>query len=192
MGFFSWLTADTEESIPVAISPRHKGRTVYMLQPGDEPALAEDDYRGDGIFDGENAYVWLARRHMSAEDLAEVEKQAEGHPDHIDTMLHQIGVSIELGQYYEHRDTGVKYAIFHPLHRATGVEATLLDCNFITKRPEFGGLNANEAMEQGILVSHKVPKPRYPLKFSFDPNAVYEELPASKTCPWQGCYYDDA
>lgn len=190
MGFFSWLTADTEESIPVSISPRHQGRTVYMLQPGDEPALAEDDYQGDGIFGGENAYVWLARRHMSDEDKAEVEKAADGHPDHIDEMLHQIGVSLSLGQYYEHRDTGAKYSIFHPLHRCTGVETTHLAVNYMTKRPEFGGLNANEAIEQGLLVRHDVPEPRFPIKFSFDPDAVYEDLPASKTCPSQGIYYD--
>jgi hypothetical protein len=31
---------------------------------------------------------------------------------------------------------------------------------------------------------------RFPLKFSFRANAVYEDLPASLPCPHQGCYYD--
>jgi hypothetical protein len=31
----------------------------------------------------------------------------------------------------------------------------------------------------------------YPLKFSFNPDAVYEDLPASESCPFQGYFYED-
>ena len=191
MGFFSWLTADTQESIPVSISPRHKGRTVYMLQPGDEPALAEPQYYGDGVFDGENAYVWLARHHMTSEQIAEIEKQADGNPDLLDRLMHMVGVSIEMGKYYVHRDTGEKYSVFHPVHPATGVEVTHINATYDQPVKEFGGLKPNEAIESGLLIQHDVPEPRFPLKFSFDPNAVYEDLPASRICPNQGIYYDD-
>lgn len=29
----------------------------------------------------------------------------------------------------------------------------------------------------------------YPLKFSFDPGAIYEDLPEAKGCPAQGYFY---
>jgi len=32
----------------------------------------------------------------------------------------------------------------------------------------------------------------YPLKFSFDPDAKYEDLPAAKNCPDQGFFYEEA
>lgn len=190
MGAFSWLTADTEESIPVSYSPRHKGRTVYMLQPGEDPAIAEPEYEGYGRFGGKSAYVWLAERNLTADQIAAVRAGADEEMD-AESQLYQIGVTLEMGKYFVHRDTGVKYSVFHPIHPATGVETVHINGTYGEPREEFGGLDANDAIKDGVIVPHPVPAPKFPLKFSFDPDAVYEDLPASKVCPNQGIYYDD-
>jgi hypothetical protein len=122
MGFFSWKTADTQESIPNI----HAGkpiRTVYLLQPGGKPSIAESSYGGYGYFGGIDAYAWLARMN-SEEDWTDK-------PDK------------------EIRDFGIRWWF------------------------------------------HEREKIRYPLKFSFNPNAVYEALPASEECEYQGYFYPD-
>lgn len=58
MGMFSWLTADTQESISNTYSTRG-AQTVYMLRPHEVPPLQEDNYEGYGVFGGMDAYVWL-------------------------------------------------------------------------------------------------------------------------------------
>ena len=62
MGFFSWMTSDTERSI----ANRHSNRetfTVYMLSP-DGSHLKEDSYDGYGLFGGVDAFVhWMKFNH---------------------------------------------------------------------------------------------------------------------------------
>jgi len=57
MGFFSWTTADTNESIMNSYTD--ECRTVYLLQPGRRP-IKEEEYEGYGVFGGVDAYEWLA------------------------------------------------------------------------------------------------------------------------------------
>lgn len=73
MGFFSWKTADTDETIWNAHS-NHGAQTVYLLQPDGQPPLREDSYDGYGVFGGVDAYAWLARQNLPAE-------QTEGRSD---------------------------------------------------------------------------------------------------------------
>lgn len=50
-----------------------------------------------------------------------------------------------------------------------------------------------EKRELGIhLAFHRTKEVVYPLKFSFNENAVYESLPPAKDCPHQGFFFDDA
>jgi len=65
MGFFSWKTADTKKSINNIHSRRPHKRTVYMLQPNGGDPIAENDYDGYGIFNGIDAYAWLARMNLA-------------------------------------------------------------------------------------------------------------------------------
>ena len=58
MGFFSWMTADTNESISNAYSDRGTF-TVYLLA-SDGRKFREDNYDGYGIFGGKDAYQLLA------------------------------------------------------------------------------------------------------------------------------------
>jgi hypothetical protein len=58
MGFFSWLTSDTKESIPSTYSTR-RPITVYMLAP-DGRRWKETDYEGYGVFGGKDFHELLA------------------------------------------------------------------------------------------------------------------------------------
>ncbi|HAS6097089.1 TPA: hypothetical protein I7145_20910, partial [Vibrio vulnificus] len=63
MGFFSWKTCDSKESISNVYSGRQV-RTVYLLQPHGQKPLQENAYEGYGIFGGLNAHVWLAKANL--------------------------------------------------------------------------------------------------------------------------------
>lgn len=66
MGYFSWKTADTGQTIWNEES--HQGaRTTFLLQPDGKPPLREDSYEGYGVFGGVDAYAWLARQNLPAE-----------------------------------------------------------------------------------------------------------------------------
>jgi len=72
--------------------------------------------------------------------------------------------------------------------------------NYGTIEPKFGK-TPNELIESGeweVVSIQKAIKKKYPdwefkyaLKFSFDPNAVYEELPLAKDCDCQGFFYPE-
>jgi hypothetical protein len=123
MGFFSWTTADTNESIPSVHSNRST-QTVYLLQPNGRPPIEEECYEGYGVFGGQDAYEWLARQNAEA-----------------------LGIDLS-------------------------------------------GLDFDDVRSVGIEMFFDMDVP-VPLKFSFNPKAVYEDLPASESCPNQGFFYDD-
>ena len=59
MGFFSWITSDTHESISNAYSDRG-ALPVYLYCP-DGTKIYEPDYQGYGDFGGHDAYALLAK-----------------------------------------------------------------------------------------------------------------------------------
>lgn len=61
MGFASWKTADTKESIANAFSARFAEKPIYLLQPNDKQPIREDEYQGYCRFSGVNALAWLAK-----------------------------------------------------------------------------------------------------------------------------------
>lgn len=63
MGYFSWLTSDTQESI--ANNCTEQCRPVYLLQPGDLGNILESSYEGYGEFGGVDVFEWLARMNLS-------------------------------------------------------------------------------------------------------------------------------
>jgi len=60
MGFFSWKTADTDESIPAEGNRERKIFTVYVLCP-DGTKIREDRYQGYGEFGGKDVYELFAQ-----------------------------------------------------------------------------------------------------------------------------------
>lgn len=70
MGFSSWKTADTNETIANVHSGHpNSERAVYLLQPNGQKPIKERQYNGYCVFGGVNAFVWLARMNISPEDL---------------------------------------------------------------------------------------------------------------------------
>lgn len=120
MGFFSFKTSDTNESI-INVHARGDSKTIYMLQPNNQPHIVEFGYQGYGIFGGVDVFIWL-----------------------IEQNAHLIGFDLKKLSDDNIRDMGVE--LWH---------------------------------EQRNRI-------KFPLKFSFDPGAVYENLPAAKDCPYQG------
>ena len=59
MGFFSWKTADTDESIPNKYSGVRKIFTVYVLCPNGT-IIKEENYDGYGRFGGNDIYELIA------------------------------------------------------------------------------------------------------------------------------------
>lgn len=125
MGFFSWNTADTQESIPNNLSGQFNGRVVFMLQPNGAPVITESAYKGYGVFGGVDAFIWLAENNLPAEDLEDLNKD----------MRREAGIDLSLSKDQE--------------------------------------------------------KIKLPLKFSFNPAAIYENMSGSSQCPYQGYFYND-
>ena len=179
MGFFSWLTADTKESIRNI----HAGdcRTVYLLQPGTKPNIEELMYGGYGIFGGVDAYEWLAEMNMDKDTLKQIKDTDK---------LREYGIELEFGRYYVDKNTGTKWA-----YRLCMGDVKPFGGSYIDIIDEYGK-SPNDLIEEGIWEERPVGellndgREYYPLKFSFDKNAVYEDLPASGTDPAQGFFYE--
>lgn len=183
MGYYSWLTADTQESIPVfeATHP-NAGRTVYLLQPGDLPSIAESAYQGNGVFGGVDVFHFLAFHNLPYETLINLDQ----------IEVHNLGVGLEHGHYFMDKDTGQKHLVFHD-YRAIVTGALFHAHTYGVPVSGYNGLSPNDLIGSGRWVEHSINEEylRVPLKFSFNPMASYEKLPASEVCPYQGMYYED-
>lgn len=71
MGFFSWKTSDTKESISNKYSDKG-ALPVYLLCP-DGTKLFENNYEGYGVFAGQDAYALLARWNVPDKCTGDVE-----------------------------------------------------------------------------------------------------------------------
>lgn len=182
MGFFSWLTADTRESISNIHSERPV-KTVYLLQPDGQSPLEEPAYNGYGVFAGVSAYAWLARANLST--IGVDPKGVEN------DWLEKIGIQLQHGVVCRDTQTGDIWAIFDDVHPWIP-QAKFSPYSWAAPLPEYDGASANALVESGrfekVPVRSIVPI-HYPLKFSFNPDASYEDLPASKECPHQGFFY---
>lgn len=182
MGFFSWKTADTSESIP-AIYAEREPVTVFMLQPGGEPSIVEHSYEGNGSFAGVNVHYWLACENASAlgYDISDLSYE--------DLIL--LGIGLECGTVMRDTQTGEYWHIFSDYRAILPGHYAALRYDEVV--PELGD-SANNLRDSGrfesLYIADAVKIP-YPLKFSFNKNAVYEDLPASENCPDQGFFYDD-
>lgn len=65
MGMFSFLTADTDESISNVHSERG-ARTVYLLQPNGKKPIKESRYDGYGGFGPYDCFIWLVEMNAEA------------------------------------------------------------------------------------------------------------------------------
>jgi hypothetical protein len=178
MGMFSFKTADTEQSIMNMYSGNFTG-VVYMLRPDDSP-IVETEYEGYGVFGGVDCYEWVARINLPDAVLKHLNEDE----------IRIAGIGLSMGKYYIHKESGDKWSIFH------GYENLVEGCkefsgSFGTIMPAYGK-TPNDMIESGEMVEVSISETmlNYPLKFSFNKDADYASLPASKDCPLQG-YFDE-
>ncbi|NGZ66569.1 hypothetical protein G6Z92_06165 [Vibrio aestuarianus subsp. cardii] len=87
MGFFSWKTADSNESVANIHSGHENARrTVYLLQPNGAEPIAESRYNGYGVFGGVDAYAWLAKMNIDSEEVKKM--------DFVDDRLRMLGIEL--------------------------------------------------------------------------------------------------
>ena len=183
MGFFSWRTSDTGESIR---NVHAEGcQTVYLLQPDGQEPFEESAYEGYGVFGGMDAYEWLALANLPPEYL----KRTTGE------QLRDAGVALDCGHLLRTNE-GKLYAIFgrdEMLYKALGLEVDVFPIRWDEPIPGIGK-SANDLIDEGLAESVKMKELveiRRPLKFSFDHKAKYEELPAAERDPAQGFFEED-
>jgi hypothetical protein len=180
MGFTSWQTADTKESIACChAGHRNSGRAVYLLQPGGADPIEELAYEGYARFGGVDAFEWLARHNMPAEAL-----QGRSAED-----VHSIGLGIDVGVVLIDPKTGDRWSVYEDWREIVG--GFYFSGRWNEVFPAFGA-SPNDLVESGRLVETRIsallPDLR-PLKFSFRASAKYDDLPASPPCPKQGLFF---
>ena len=190
MGFFSWKTCDTNETI--WNHHTDKCRPVYLLRPNGASPILEPSYDGYGHFGGMDAYeqLYLQNLHLLPRNIGDIRSTEE---------RRTIGIALELGNYYQDRDTEQRWLIFHRtpltewLCRKKGFR--FYPGHYDESIPEYG-LSANKLIEQKRFLGPYLVRDLLfdgadyrPLKFSFDPDCVYEEQGPSPSAPNQG-YFD--
>lgn len=177
MGFFSWKTADTNESILIG-----RDKPVYLIQPNGLAPIEEEKYAGYGDFGGVDAYVWLAKMNLPELELRDLTNDE----------LRDKGLDLEFMEYFvdEH---GNKYAsdpnVFQEKFKAVTRSITpFADYSSATHY----GKTPNELIRsdqwkrvqlKDLLIDAGL---FIPLKFSYNKDAIYEDLPYSKDCEKQG------
>lgn len=165
MYYFSWKTSDTEESI----SNKHSSRgafTVYLIQPNNKPPIREDNYNGNGVFGGIDAYAWLARENLGI----------IGH----DKDIRLAGIIHAFGCYKD-KYTG---ELWDKNGRFPGSSSH----GKSNKKLEEYGKSPDQLIRAGLWIPH-IPEQKYPLKFSRNKNARYEDLKPAEICDYQGYLY---
>lgn len=185
MGFSSWTTCDTKESIAVRYAMhKNSNRTVYLLQPNGAKPITEHSYEGYCEFGGEDVDLWIAKNNLKKEYLSKAMSNE---------MLMDYGCAIEIGKYYLDVNSGKKYS-FHYFKLVD--ELCPFDGNYETVQKGYDK-SPNELIADGTWVAKEMKDllldniDKYlPLKFSFNKDAIYEEFPASERCPYQGYFYN--
>ncbi|MCP3675180.1 MAG: hypothetical protein GY829_12015, partial [Gammaproteobacteria bacterium] len=121
MGFFSWITSDTNESIINIHSVDNKARPVYLIQPKGRAAIEEREYDGYGIFGDTDAFVWLAENNFNSDELKHMTTE----------QIRYLGIDIDWGGFYQDKTTDNMYC-FSPEICELFDNVTLLKGNYDT------------------------------------------------------------
>ena len=173
MGFFSFQTSDTKDSILNIHTGEHE--TVYLLQPNGVN-IEETDYEGYGEFGGNDAYDWLADNNI---DKAIIYKALT-----LGIEKRDLGIYIDY-EYFVDTRNGKKYCyVFANLFE---------DLNgFENYGVDIDGSTPNELIKDGIWIKHSMSdyfgEIKFPLKFSYNEDADYNKLGASEPADNQGFF----
>jgi len=150
-----------------------------LLQPDGKPPIIEPYYDGYGSFGEMDAFAWLAKANLPGEMLDGCDEES----------IRWLGIALDSESVFRDTRTGKIWSIYSDHSEFVDGDSAFFSGRYNEVCDEWG-MSPNQALEAGILVEvpistiHSV---KYPLKFSFDPGAVYESLPASVVCPDQGC-----
>ena len=169
---FSWNTStgvNNPIAEPILVKEHNPSApVVYLIQPNDVKPLSESNYKGDGVFDGVDAFDWLADNNL---------------PEHaINTFYGQkreLGLGLMNAFYYE-STTGEYFAqgMYQVLCSLLVSNKTML-INHLNTLVVADGISSSvqEHINDGRLFLKSLSEHlRYPLKFSFDELAKYDDL----------------
>jgi hypothetical protein len=90
MGFFSWKTADTQESIPVWASSRPTF-TVHVQLPDGRETLVEERYDGYGHFNGRDFFGLVI-------EINDIARPRKGREHQFDEKWRTLGISLHYAE----------------------------------------------------------------------------------------------
>lgn len=175
MGFFSWLTSDTERSISNNYSVRETF-PVYMITE-DGQVFYEEEYEGYGVFEGKDIFVLAAELNGYKGDTDE-----ETRTLFFDKIwVRGIKKGDKMLVYREHFS---RYD--EPIESEGGLCANDLISDHGWKSFGDGG-EFEEWAEQGL----KMPKLVEVLPSMENWKIAWDSLPYPQSCPDQGYFYSD-
>ena len=214
MGFFSWKTADTKESIgniSSAKSHTKKHGNVYLLQPY-APAICESGYDGYGFFGGVDAYFWLASKNITEPQFMRLIDEVFN--SRIKSDIKAITEQLNYKGMFTMADDERAFLESKKLQYENLLQLDAEDLSELKKalyallktgdfsEESYEALQENS--EQRVDIDYefffdmlrcwgiKMEKDKsliYPLKFSFNKGALYADYPASEWCEYQGFFY---
>lgn len=187
MGYYSWLTCDTNES--VANAHTNNCQTVYMLKPNGNSSVKEDSYAGFGVFGGVDAYQWLFEINVAyLSGLARIEPFTV-------SERREAGVLFQHGFICQDTLTGYLWCLKddHKYITLLTSPATPIKSFFEWDAGIGGyGRSALELLADGRFILVPISGStliQYPIKLSFNSDAKYEDYKASEVCPNQGYFH---
>jgi len=175
MGFFSFITSDSNESIPNIHSGK-KTFPVYMATPGpDRQVFEEKEYDGYGEFGGKDIYVLIAELNNLCPNGTQEDKRMEGIALVYKTIITNGTVSYTKGKDFTNWDRPIA-----DINRSAN-QLVHEDGWSIIYPNGYGDFNV--AAKQGL----KMPK-IFEDKASIN---YWDEFPYPASCPHQGYFYDD-
>ena len=179
MGFSSFLTSDTEESILNVYTGLSK--TVYMLQPNGLEHIVEEAYQGYMTFGGVDIFEWIVK--INKLDSLCKEKD-----------IRTLGLALSLcGSIYIDLNTKQKYSLHYSsllddIQALTGSYDEIQDGYALTPNE----LIKTNIWEEISLIELLGIENLYLPRFSFNKSAVYENILDAQSCPIQGYFIEDA
>jgi hypothetical protein len=185
MGMFSWLTADTNRSIPAAGSCRPTF-PVFLLSPTGEK-YKETEYEGYGVFGGVDAYDLCARVNADHLGMNEWYKAAS-----IDERR-CFGIFLSIGSVYADSN-GRKWTVCTPKYPVLASKGIEIAAGNYGEPAAEGLLSPNELISSGEwkkLSTEALGLLKYPIKIVESSEMDYATVGVSSDCPNQGFFYDD-
>lgn len=175
MGFFSFITSDSNESIPNIHSGR-KTFPVYMATPGpNRKVFEEKEYDGYGVFGGKDIYVLIAELNNLCPNGTHEDKRMEAI-----ALIYKTVITDGTTKFIK----GIDFTRWdQPLGdtKRTANELVYEDGWSMIHPNGYGDFN--EAARQGYIMP-KLFEDRASINY-------WDEFPYPTSCSYQGYFYED-